>query len=131
MPKPGLRILSAPLLLLMGACAAPPEPAAEADLAACAGLLAQNTAYVRQHADWREKQKMLMRFASEEAMDAYDEVTDTFTVLAIDLVAMRNVIEKERGLPDDTETYTFDQTTDEEASARIDAAKACAGPYLE
>lgn len=127
-----LRACAGMLALLTAACAGTPELAADDDgLAACGGLLARNAAYVEQHAKTREDRKMVMRFASEAAMNAYDEVTDTFTVLGIDLVAMRNVIEKERGLPDDTAPYTFHQTTDEEAGARIAEAKACAYRYME
>ncbi|KCZ98057.1 putative lipoprotein [Hyphomonas polymorpha PS728] len=117
--------------LLASACSGGPQAGLDAAVIACGDTLAQNAAYVRQHVEAREEKLKVIRFASEEAMDAYNEVTDTFTVLGIDLVAMRNVIETERGLPDDTATYTFDHTTDEEATARIEAAKACAGPLLE
>lgn len=126
-----LRAFAGGLALMTSACAGTPEPSApDNGLIACGDMLARNAAYVQQHVKTREDRKMVMRFASEAAMIAYDAASDSFTVLGIDLVSMRNVIEAERGLPDDTAIYTFDQTTDEEAGARIAEAKACADRYL-
>lgn len=111
-------------LMLAGCANAAPDDANE-KVRFCAVLLSEGAAYVKAHVDNREERLKVIRFASEEAMDAYNGVTDAFTVLRIDLVEMGKELAKEFDLPDDTEAYAFEETTDEGAQNRIDFAKEC------
>lgn len=111
-------------LMVSGCANAAPEEVNE-KARFCAVLLSEGAAYVGAHVAQREEQLKVMRFASEEAMDAYNEVTDTFAVLRIDLIGMLGELAREYGLPEDAGVYTFEDTTDDGAWNRIDFAKEC------
>lgn len=123
-------VLSGAATLLASACAGWPGAGSEAAVA-CGGVIAESAAYVSQHAAAREEKLMVIRFASQEAMDAYNSKTRGFEAEAAALVAGRDVLAAQYDLTGDVQTYTFDHTTDEDADARIATAKACAAPLLE
>lgn len=116
--------------LLASACAAMPGAGSEA-AAACSGVMAQSAAYASTHAAAREEKLMVIRFASPEAMAAYNAKTRAYEAEAAGLVTARDALVAEYALADDTQAYTFDHTTDEEADAQIAAAKACVAPLTE
>lgn len=122
-------VLAGAAALLASACAG--WPGAGPNAATCGGVMAQSAAYVSQHAAAREEKLMVIRFASQEAMDAYNAKTRGFEAEAAALVAGRDALAARYGLTGDAQTYTFDHTTDEEAEAQIAAAKACAAPLTE
>ena len=117
--------------LLASACAGWPGASPDAAVTACGGVMAKSAAYVSQHAAAREEKLMVIRFASPEAMEAYNQKTRAFEAEAAALVAGRDALEADYGLAENTQAYTFDHTTDEEAEAQIAAAKACAAPLTE
>lgn len=116
--------------LIVAACAGGPQTAQEPAAAACAATIRENAAYVKQHAEARTERLKVIRFASEEAMNAYKYETNIFTIRGIELSGMSKALATRYGLPGDTAVYTFEDTTDEEATARFDAAEACAGPLI-
>ncbi|MBY9065679.1 hypothetical protein K1X12_02140 [Hyphomonas sp. WL0036] len=122
-------LVGAGLGLLATACAH--LPGGSAAPAACASQLAESAAYLQQHVDAREEKLKVIRFASEEAMNAYNDKTTGYDSARIDFIAMGNIIEAAYGLPEATGTAPFDHTTDEEADARIAEGKSCAAPLLE
>lgn len=124
-------VLAGAAALLASACAGWPGTDSDTDAAMCGGVMAQSAAYVSQHAAGREEKLMVIRFASEAAMNAYNEKTRGFEAEAAALVAGRDALAARYGLAGDTQAYTFDHTTDDEADARIAAAKACAAPLTE
>ncbi|MFN4184638.1 MAG: hypothetical protein ACK4M6_07610 [Hyphomonas sp.] len=122
-------VLAGAAALLASACAGWPGTVPNA--AMCGGVMAQSAAYVSQHAAGREEKLMVIRFASEEAMNAYNAKTRGFEAEAAALVAGRDALAARYDLTGDAQAYTFDHTTDEEADAQIAAAKACAAPLTE
>lgn len=125
-----LRIyVGAGLGLFAAACSNLPEGSAAP--AACVSQLAESAAYLQQHVDAREQRLKVIRFASEEAMNAYNDKTAGYDSMRIDFIAMGNIIEAAYSLPDPPETAPFDHTTDEEADARITQGKSCAAPLIE
>jgi hypothetical protein len=125
-----LRIyVGAGLGLLATACANLPEHSAAS--AACANHLAESAAYLQQHVDARTEKLKVIRFASEEAMNAYNDKTAGYDSARIDFIAMGNIIKVAYSLPDPPESSPFDHTTDEEADARITQGKICAAPLIE
>ncbi|ABI76394.1 putative lipoprotein [Hyphomonas neptunium ATCC 15444] len=117
--------------LLASACAGWPGASPDAAVTACGGVMAQSAAYASSHAAAREEKLMVIRFASPEAMAAYNAKTRAYEAEAAGLVTARDALAADYGLAEDTQAYTFDHTTDEEADARISAAKACAAPLTE
>ncbi len=127
-----LRIyVGAGLGLFMVACASGPQTGPEPSAAACVVTVGESAAYLQQHVSARTERLKVIRFASEEAMNAYKYETNIFSIRGIELSGMRNMLAKQYGLPDDTAGYTFENTTDDEATARFEAAKAFAAPLIE
>lgn len=117
--------------LLASACMGEPEADSGAAAMDCSRVMAESAAYVSQHAAAREEKLKVIRFASEAAMDAYNAKTRELEAEAEALLAGRNALEGSYGLAGDTQAYIFNHTTDEEADARIAAAKTCAAPLTE
>lgn len=122
-------LVGAGLGLLATACAHVPEDSTAPE--ACASQLAESAAYLLQHVDARTEKLKVIRFASEEAMNAYNDKTAEYDSARIDFIAMGNIIEAAYSLPTPPETAPFDHTTDEEADARIADGKSCAAPLIE
>lgn len=122
-------LVGAGLGLFATACANLPDGSAAP--AACASDLAESAAYLQQHVDARTEKLKVIRFASEEAMNAYNDKTAGYDSARIDFIAMGNVIEAAYSLPEPAATAPFDHTTDEEADARITEGKSCAAPLIE
>lgn len=123
------------LTLMLPACAdtsgnETAEPSDEA-ARACVTLLAEGTAYLEQHTAHRQERLKFIRFASEADMNAYNELTDTFKLHSVNMPGLRELIESQHGLPETTEVYTFEETTDQGAEARIEFANDCALKLLE
>lgn len=117
--------------LLVSACTGGPNADSSAAARECSRVMAESAAYVQQHAAAREEKLKVIRFASEAAMNAYNAKTRELEAEAEALLAGRNALEARYGLAGDAQAYTFDHTTDEEAEARIAAAKTCAAPLTE
>ncbi len=124
-----VRMLVGAIAMLAAACANLPEGSNAPTV--CASQLAESAAYLQQHVDAREEKLKVIRFASEEAMNAYNDKTAGYDSARIDFIAMGNIIEAAYSLPEATETSPFDHTTDEEADARILHGKTCAAPLIE
>lgn len=122
------------LALLASACAgwpgASPDAGPDAAAAACSNLLGTGAAYAVQHAAEREEKLKVIRFASQEAMDAYNATTRGYADQGAELLALRAALDAEYGLPETEPVAAFDHTTDEEATARIEAARTCAAPLI-
>lgn len=114
----------------LAACASGPQTGAVPAVAACAVRIEENAAYIQQHVEARTERLKVIRFASEEAMNAYNYETNIFTIRGIELAGMRKMLARQYGLSSDTAEYTFEDTTDEEATARFEAGEACAGPLI-
>lgn len=123
-------LVGAGLGLLATACANIPEGSASAP-AACASRLAESAAYLQQHVDAREEKLKVIRFASEEAMNAYNDKTTGYDSARIDFIAMGNIIQATYSVSRPAQPAPFDHTTDEEADARITEGKNCAAPLIE
>ena len=130
-----VRIVAGALLLtvMTQACAQAALPEAETTdgAAFCGVLLAEGAAYLETHAANRTEKMKVMRFASEEAMQAYMDRTQALTASASEMSATRAALVAENGLADDADVYDFDETTEEAADARIEIAKDCGVPRAE
>lgn len=121
-------LVGAGLGLLATACATVPEDTTTP--AACASQVAESAAYLEQYVEARKEKLKVIRFASEEAMDAYNYETNVFAIRKIEASNAQKALEKRYDLAPSTATYQFDELTDEEAVARYEASKACALPLL-
>ena len=118
------------LALLATACAGGAGVVPSPDTVACGDLLAEGAAYAVQHTAEREEKLKVIRFASQEAMDAYNATTRGYADQGAQLLTMRATLEADYGLPEAEPVAPFDHTTDEEADERIAAARACAAPLI-
>ena len=137
-----LRMLTGPLILAMAACTsagtaggdlanASPNPGETLPPIPCNALIIDGANYADAMAEQREKQMMVMRFASEQAMNVYIAETQRLRD-ETNRITMRldDILEKHRGIPD-YHFIQFENPTAEEAAARIAAADACADEALK
>ena len=119
------------LAMMLPACAdaAPDESAEEARF--CSVLLAEGAAYAMSHAAHREQQMQLMRFASQEAMNAYVAETETLRVAGAEFTGLYAALQTQYDLPGEAEVYSFEDTTDAAAANRIAFARECAAALIE
>ena len=129
-----LGALSAPLMLLVAACtSAGLDPAfgAVPGPVPCNGLLIDAANYADDLADKRDEQMMVMRFGSEEAMNAYTGTTQRLRSEALRMTErLQAIMERHGGRPDYARRL-FGSLTVEEANARFAAADACADEALK
>lgn len=121
------------LSLAMPACAeAAPEVSATEDAPRfCSVLLAEAAAYADAHATTRADRMQVMRFASEEAMNAYVQETEELRGIAGELRAELVTLKARLDVSEVTETFDLEDTTDGGAEARIDFARECAAALIE
>lgn len=119
------------LAMMMPACAnaSPDEMAEEARF--CNVLLAEGAAYAMSHADHREERVQVMRFASDEAMNAYIAETEALRVAAAEFTGVLAALRTQYNPPDEAEAYSFGETTDAAAANRIEFARECAAALTE
>jgi len=118
------------LAMMMPACAnASPDETTEA-ARFCSVLLAEGAAYAESHAANREYRMQMIRFASEEAMNAYIAETDVLRRAAAEFAGIHEALQTHYDLPGETETFSFDETTDAAAANRIEFARECAAALI-
>jgi len=118
------------LAMLVSACAAPPvEPGNMASVCANKVLAAAN--YTSAVAEARTKRMEVMRFGSQESMEAYIAETEALQMEAIGLDVLLTKLGGRYGRDFELETYEFDDATQEEVAPRIASAKACAADLLK
>lgn len=119
------------LAMMMPGCAdASPEEAAEA-ARFCSVLLSEGAAYAESHAAHREERMQVMRFASEDAMNAYVRETSKLRRAAAEFTGMHTALQTQYDLPGEAGAYSFDETTDAAAANRIEFARECAAALTE
>lgn len=135
-----LRALAGSSLLMLAACASPgagqlgdelPFPGRDLPPVPCNKLIIDAANYADALAEKREEQMMVMRFASEAAMNAY--IADTKRLRTEgERITMRldDILQRYGGIAD-YHFIQFESPTAEEASARIAAADACADEALK
>ncbi|MFN7055427.1 hypothetical protein [Hyphomonas sp.] len=121
------------LSLAMPACAeaAPQASATEDAPRFCSVLLAEAAAYADAHATARADRMQVMRFASEEAMNAYVQETEELRGIASELRAELVTLKARFDVPDTAEDFDLSETTDGGADTRIDFARECAAALIE
>lgn len=124
-------VLAGAAALLASACAGWPGAGSEAATTACGETLKTSAAYAWQHSINREEKLKVIRFASQEAMDAYNATTRSYADQGSELLETLFLLDPEFDLLQGAPVALSDHTTDEEADARIAAAKACAAPLTE
>ena len=126
------RILAGPLILLAAACTTPKIAEVSAEPAVpCNAVLVDAANYGDDLADHREEQMMLMRFASEQAMQAYVGQTRRIRMDAMRMDELLAQIVKRHGSTPEFKYQAAANMTPEGAAQRIAAATACADQYLK
>jgi nitrous oxide reductase accessory protein NosL len=121
------------IAIAMPACAEAAPQALTTDEAPrfCSVLLAEAAAYTDAHALARAERVKVMRFVSEEALNAYLEETEELHGIAAELRADFATLNARFDLPDATEAFDIDETSDGGAQARIEFARECAAALIE
>lgn len=127
-------------LLMLAACASPgagklgdelPFPGEELPPVPCNKLIIDAANYADALAEKREEQMMVMRFASEAAMNAYIAETGWLRAEGERITTRLDDILQRHGGIADYHFIRFDNPVAEEAAARISAADACADEALK
>ena len=136
------RALAGPLMLMLAACASAGASRSGIDeelasliaqppVVPCDKRITDSANYADALAEKREQQMMLMRFASEAAMNAY--IADTQRLrMESERITMRldDILKRYGGIADDY-YVEFENHTVEQATAWIAAADACADEALK
>lgn len=131
MTRAGLfRALAVPLALILASCMSAGTGRTPAPVP-CNALIIDGANYADAVAVHREEQMKLMRFASEQAMNAYIAETQRLRTEAIRItMRLDDILAKHGGIAD-YNLNRFDDLSSEDAAARIAAADACADEALK
>jgi len=137
-----LQVVAGGLALSVAACASPatgnadlarefPFPGQTRPPVPCNALIIDSANYTDELALRREDQMKLMRFASEDAMNAYIAETARLRGESNRITRrLDDILQRYGGIPD-YHFIQFESPTDEESTARIAAADACADEALK